>query len=100
MSTTAPGDAVSLTLHFANGDLLSLPWSRYLGACLTGDQLVISFAEREVEIHGRNLGQVMEAIECSSLTGLRVLPSAYAGLAATAPFVSKLSACPRPRTSK
>jgi hypothetical protein len=48
MSTSGSDDAVSLTLYFGNGDLLSLPWSRYLGACLSADQLVISFAEREV----------------------------------------------------
>ena len=79
-----------LRLEFRNGDLLLLPWARFVEACLDGETLTIEFHNRRIEITGRNLDQVSDAIGDGKLAGLRELPADYAAMSEGKPYVSAI----------
>ncbi|WP_146180177.1 hypothetical protein [Opitutus sp. ER46] len=79
-----------LRLEFCNGDQLLLPWARFVEACLDGETLTIEFHNRRIEITGRNLDQVSDAIGDGKLAGLRELPPDYAAVSEGKPYVSAI----------
>lgn len=79
-----------LRLEFRNGNLLLLPWARFVEACLDGETLTIEFNNRRIEIAGRNLDQVCDAIGDGKLAGLRELPPDYAAVSEGKPYVSAI----------
>ena len=79
-----------LRLEFRTGDLLLLPWARFVEACLDGETLTIVFHDRRIEIAGRNLDQVCNAIGDGKLAGLREFPPDYAKISDDKPYVSAI----------
>jgi hypothetical protein len=56
-----------LALEWRTGKRRILSWSRFNEAALEDGELVLSFIERDVVIHGLNLGELVDAIEESRL---------------------------------
>ena len=89
--TLKHGDAPPcLRLEFANGNLVLLPWARFVGAYLESEKLVIEFHEREVTVTGKSLDKIGDAIGDLSLAGLRSMPEEYGALADGKPYVTKI----------
>lgn len=84
------GPVPRLRLQFAKSKLGSLLWQRYIGSFLDGEELQIVFADCEINVTGKNLVQVLEAIEETRLEGLRELPPEYGVLVDDKPFVKKI----------
>ncbi len=66
-----------LTLEWRDGKRRVLPWSRLIDATLEDGDLLLSFAGREVILHGLNLGDLLETVVQCRLEKVWELPADY-----------------------
>lgn len=80
-SASASAQSPSVLVFKWNNQSWVLPWSYFLGAYHettdTGEQLVLSFSNREVVVKGYHLDQLLTDIAAYRLESLRELPEKY-----------------------
>lgn len=84
----------TLSIDLANGESWGFAWARFCRFHFDCHTLVLTFAEHQIEIHGRNLPKLLGDIRQFHLEMLRELPPDYQALTDPAePFVSEIKIC-------
>jgi hypothetical protein len=94
---TGGHSTASLSIDLANGESWGFAWARFSHFHFDCDTLVLTFAEHQIAIHGRNLPKLFGDIRQFHLEMLRELPPDYRALADPAePFVERITiSCPQ-----
>jgi hypothetical protein len=80
-----------LSIDLANGESWGFAWARFSRFHSDLSKIVLTFAEYQIEIYGRNLPKLLGDIRQFRLETLRELPPDYEALAdPSEPFVAKI----------
>ncbi len=73
----ADKEALTLTVHLADGEMWMFAWSRFSHAHLGGEELTIVFGDQEIVLRGQNLSGVAKKIAELRVEILRTMPDQY-----------------------